>query len=182
MQLLLHNYSNFRIETIDSFFQSVLRNLARELDLTANLHIELNDSQVADMAVDELIGNLHGNDKLLHWIIRYINDNISEDKSWNVIGSIKVFGKTIFKDFYKEARDSFADVFMQNDFFEQYIAQLMAIKKMASNEMQGYSADFFNIIAHEGLSMNDFAYGQSGVCSFFVKLQNGIFDEKIVGR
>ena len=26
----------FRIETIDSFFQSVLRNLARELDLTAN--------------------------------------------------------------------------------------------------------------------------------------------------
>ena len=182
LQLLLHNYSNFRIETIDSFFQSVLRNLARELDLTANLHIELNDSQVADMAVDELIGNLHGNDKLLHWIIRYINDNISEDKSWNVIGSIKVFGKTIFKDFYKEARDSFADVFMQNDFFEQYIAQLMAIKKMASNEMQGYSADFFNIIAHEGLSMNDFAYGQSGVCSFFVKLQNGIFDEKIVGK
>ena len=33
---IVHNYSYFRIETIDSFFQSVLRNLARELDLTAN--------------------------------------------------------------------------------------------------------------------------------------------------
>ena len=31
---LLHNYSYFRVETIDSFFQSVLRNLARELELT----------------------------------------------------------------------------------------------------------------------------------------------------
>ena len=36
---LIHNYSYFRVETIDTFFQSVLRNLARELDLTANLRI-----------------------------------------------------------------------------------------------------------------------------------------------
>ena len=43
---LLHDYSYFRVETIDSFFQTVLRNLARELDLTANLRVELNDDQV----------------------------------------------------------------------------------------------------------------------------------------
>ena len=29
LNLLLHNYSYFRVETIDTFFQSVLRNLAR---------------------------------------------------------------------------------------------------------------------------------------------------------
>ena len=45
LHLLLHNYNYFRVETIDSFFQSVLRNLARELDLTANLRIGLNDTQ-----------------------------------------------------------------------------------------------------------------------------------------
>lgn len=32
---LIHNYNYFRVETIDSFFQSVLRNLARELDLVS---------------------------------------------------------------------------------------------------------------------------------------------------
>ena len=52
---LIHNYNYFRVETIDSFFQSVLRNLARELELTANLHIGLNDKQVEQQAVDELI-------------------------------------------------------------------------------------------------------------------------------
>ena len=30
---LTHNYNYFRVETIDTFFQSVLRNMARELDL-----------------------------------------------------------------------------------------------------------------------------------------------------
>ena len=52
---LIHHYSYFRVETIDAFFQTVLRNLARELELTANLRIELNDEQVEQQAVDQLI-------------------------------------------------------------------------------------------------------------------------------
>lgn len=41
LELMIHDYSRFRVETIDSFFQSVMRNLARELELGANLNIEL---------------------------------------------------------------------------------------------------------------------------------------------
>ena len=36
LSYLIHNYNYFRVQTIDAFFQSILRNLARELDLTAN--------------------------------------------------------------------------------------------------------------------------------------------------
>ena len=36
---LLHNYNYFRVETIDKFFQRVLKNLARELDLTAAANV-----------------------------------------------------------------------------------------------------------------------------------------------
>jgi ATP-dependent exoDNAse (exonuclease V) beta subunit len=32
LTMILHDYSRFRVETIDSFFQSVLRTLARELE------------------------------------------------------------------------------------------------------------------------------------------------------
>ena len=31
LELMIHDYSRFRVETIDSFFQSVMRNLAREI-------------------------------------------------------------------------------------------------------------------------------------------------------
>ena len=43
---LLHNYHYFRVQTIDAFFQAVLRNLAKELMLTANLKVGLNTEQV----------------------------------------------------------------------------------------------------------------------------------------
>ena len=48
LQDMLHDYSRFRVETIDSFFQSVMRNLARELELTPNPNIELNNTEVLD--------------------------------------------------------------------------------------------------------------------------------------
>ena len=72
---LIHNYNYFRVETIDSFFQSVLRNLARELDLAANLTVGLNDVQVEEQAVDELIDELSTTSTLLFWIIDYIKEN-----------------------------------------------------------------------------------------------------------
>ena len=46
LSYLMHNYNYFRVQTIDAFFQTVLRNLARELNLTANMRIALNDSQI----------------------------------------------------------------------------------------------------------------------------------------
>ncbi|MBR0560823.1 hypothetical protein KB213_12320, partial [Neokomagataea sp. TBRC 2177] len=46
LSYMLHDYSRFRVETIDSFFQSVMRNLARELELSPNLNIELNNTEV----------------------------------------------------------------------------------------------------------------------------------------
>ena len=101
LYLLLHNYNYFRVETIDTFFQSVLRNLARELDLTANLRIGLNDIQVEEQAVDRLIDNLTHTDVMLQWILKYIMENISDNQSWNIIGKVKQFGRTIFRDYYK---------------------------------------------------------------------------------
>ena len=61
LTLLIHDYSRFRVETIDSFFQSVMRNLARELELGANLNIDLDNSNALSEAVDSMIEKLDRN-------------------------------------------------------------------------------------------------------------------------
>ena len=72
---IIHDYSRFRIETIDSFFQSVMRNLARELELGANLNIELNNGEVLSDAVDSMIEKLDRRSPVLHWLLEYIGRN-----------------------------------------------------------------------------------------------------------
>ncbi|MDE6648158.1 MAG: UvrD-helicase domain-containing protein, partial [Prevotella sp.] len=136
LHLLLHNYNYFRVETIDSFFQSVLRNLARELDLTANLRIGLNDTQVEEQAVDQLIDSLTHTDVMLQWLLSYIMEKISDDRSWNIIGQVKQFGKTIFRDYYKEHSATLKQKIEEKGFIEGYTQQLRQIRADAQEHMK----------------------------------------------
>ena len=179
---LLNNYNYFRVETIDTFFQSVMRNMARELDLTTNLRIGLNDYQVEELAVDQLIADLSTTDAMLQWILRYIMENISDDKSWNVIGQIKQFGRHIFSDTYKDVSHTLEEKLAEPGFFDQYITRLHELRQSAEQRMKQFSDSFFGIIESEGLTVDDFLYGKSGLCSFFLKLRQGQFDESIVGK
>ena len=179
---LIHNYSDFRVMTIDTFFQGVLRNLARELDLTANLRIGLNDYQVEELAVDEIIQDLKVTDVMLHWLMRYILDNISDDKSWNVIGQIKQFGRTIFKDEYKAVSALIQQKMEEPGFFEAYTEQLKDIRQQAKHNMKGFADQFFDTLESEGLTVDDLLYGKNGIAGFFLKLREGIFDESVIGK
>jgi ATP-dependent exoDNAse (exonuclease V) beta subunit len=176
---LLHNYNYFRVETIDTFFQSVLRNMARELDLTTNLKIGLNDVQVEELAVDQLIADLSTTDVMLQWILKYIMESISDDKSWNVISQIKRFGRTIFKDEYKEVSKALEQKMEEKDFFERYTTQLREMKKAAEERMILIGESFFDTLEGEGLSIDDLANKNRGIAAFFLKLQKGVFDPSI---
>ena len=176
---LLHNYSYFRVETIDTFFQSVLRNMARELDLTTNLKIGLNDIQVEELAVDQLIADLSTTDVMLQWILKYIMESISDDKSWNVISQIKRFGRTIFKDEYKDVSQALEQKMEEKGFVEQYTTRLRDIRQAAEERMKEIGESFFDTLNGEGLGINDLANKNRGIASFFLKLQKGIFDPSI---
>ena len=176
---LLHNYNYFRVETIDTFFQSILRNMARELDLTTNLRIGLNDVQVEELAVDQLIADLSTTDVILQWIMKYVMESISDDKSWNVISQIKRFGCTIFKDEYKEVSQELKQKMEEKGFFEQYTTQLREIKKAAEKRMIQIGESFFENLEGEGLSIDDLANKNRGIAGFFLKLQKGVFDPSI---
>ena len=176
---LTHNYNYFRVETIDTFFQSVLRNMARELDLTTNLRIGLNDYQVEELAVDQLIEDLTTTDVMLQWILKYIMENIQDDKSWNVISQIKKFGQNIFKDYYKEVSLSLEQKMSEEGFFDNYTARLRELRKAAEEHMKEIGESFFDALDGEGLNADDLANKQRGIASFFNKLKNGIFDPAI---
>ncbi|WP_308239139.1 UvrD-helicase domain-containing protein [uncultured Prevotella sp.] len=179
---IVHNYSYFRIETIDSFFQSVLRNLARELDLTANLRIELNDYQIERNAVDELINSLDENSELLTWIMEYIRENMDDDKDWNVIGNIKRFGENIFREYYKTNSKKLNERLLEEGFFKQYTTKLRQIRNEAEVEMQNEAAQFFDALNHNGIEIDDLNNGKNGPAGYFIKIKKGIYNNTIVNK
>lgn len=166
LSLLTHHYNEFRVQTIDAFFQSVLRNLARELNLTANLRIDLNDEQVEAQAVDELINSLEEGEEVLTWIRDYIDKNIEDDKGWNVIGQIKDFGKNIFKDFYKDHKAELDSRFREESFFDDFITDLRKIRKESPKKVKEQAGKLLQKISDAGV---DIGYFIKGLCGYITK-------------
>lgn len=167
LSLLTHHYNEFCVQTIDAFFQSVLRNLARELNLTANLRIDLNDEQVEAQAVDELINSLEEGEEVLSWIRDYIDKNIEDDKGWNVIGQIKDFGKNIFKDFYKDHKAELDNRFREESFFDDLITDLRRRRKESPKKVKEQAGKLLQKISDAGI---DTSYFIKGLYGYITKL------------
>ena len=181
LNLLIHDYSRFRVETIDSFFQSVMRNLARELELGANLNIDLDNSTALSEAVDSMIEKLDRNSPVLYWLLDYIEERIQDDKGWKVANEIKDFGKNIFKEEYIEKGQKLRKTLEDKDAVRNYRKMLKAIEEEAIEQMKSFADQFFGILETNELYIDDFSYKKDGVAGYFIKLQKGNTEDKIKG-
>ena len=120
LSAILHDYTHFRVETIDSFFQSVLRNLAHELGLTANLQVELNNDEVISRSVDRVIENMQNRKDVQGWIMDYVEEQLQTGERWNISGMIKQFARCIFEEAFQnrsaEEREKISDSRQMSDF------------------------------------------------------------------
>lgn len=151
LHYILHDYSRFRIETIDSFFQSVLRNLAHELGLNARLQVDLNDKQILSQAVDNMIDDIQlptvadsekGEDNghpakgVSAWIDSYVKDEIENAENWDIRKKIKNFSAIIFKEEYMRRDEVFRQRINDEKLLSEYRKQLFALKQAARNAIK----------------------------------------------
>lgn len=170
---IIHDYSRFRIETIDSFFQSVMRNLARELELGANMTIELNNGDVLSDAVDSMIEKLDRMSPTLYWLLEYIEERIADDKRWNVSSEIKGFGRNIFDEAYIEKGVALREKLKDSKFIPQYRKKLQEKRESILDTMKGFNEHFQEILNANGLTPADLKNGARGIGSYFNKIASG---------
>ena len=181
LSLMIHDYNHFRVETIDSFFQSVMRNLARELELGANLNIELDNTTALSEAVDSMIEKLDRHSPVLYQLLDYIEERIEDDKQWKVAHEIKEFGKNIFNEEYIEKGAQLRKALENPDCIPNYRKMLKALEKEAVEQLKGFGDQFFGILEEHEVDVTDLSYKESGVAGYFLKLQKGVTDDKIKG-
>ena len=109
---ILFNYGSFNVSTIDSFFQTILRDFARELDRDYNYELQLDEEYATSVAVHdfmlELGGERAGQKAIDNWVKDFIINNISQNKSWDFFGNAKTledFARNIYMEFFREHHD-----------------------------------------------------------------------------
>lgn len=96
LKAIVHDYDHFRVETIDSFFQSLLSNLAHELNLSRTFRVNLDAEEVISRAVDHLLTSLHTSQdtNVTRLILDYMEEQIDDNKGWDISRGLKSFAES----------------------------------------------------------------------------------------
>lgn len=170
-ELLLQDYSDFHVKTIDSFMNQVVQQFTEDLDLPFHYETALEAGPLLEEAVDRVIEqlNLEVSNPLSRALLDVAEEVVEQNKSWTKIRDLLV----------KSSQDALND---QHYFQIQQLAeldvadfQLLAhqIKKALqkkSNELENIGREAVQIIQNQGLINQDFYQGDKGLGAFFSKL------------
>lgn len=170
---ILHDYSRFRVETIDSFFQSVLRNLAHELGLSAKMQVDLNDKEILNQAVDNIIDSLGRKDgDVLPWIDNYIKERIENGDRWDVRDDIKQFAKCIFTEDFMRRDETMRRKLTSSENLKAYRSDMYQMERQILEQMQEAAKKLQEEINASGLNLEDDITNGRYIRSFINKVEN----------
>ena len=131
LRQILHSYDRFYVTTIDSFFQSLLSNLAHELGLSATFKVDLNNDDVLRRAVDKMLSELRPDSDELNCISEHIKQKLVEesDKSWRVERTLFEFSKELTKESYLSKKRLMNNNSLSTKSPQEYIKELANYKK-----------------------------------------------------
>lgn len=110
---IMNDFDHFRVETIDSFFQSLLTNLAFELGLTRGFKVDLDDKRVISIAVERILRRIGQEEKngLRRIVKESLIRSLEDGKSWDIAKDLKAFaGKNLFKSEYVNNEKNITDL------------------------------------------------------------------------
>ncbi|MCH5176671.1 MAG: UvrD-helicase domain-containing protein [Prevotellaceae bacterium] len=157
LQMMVADWGRVRVETIDSFFYSIVMELARELDLSPSLQLELEQDMVLSEAVDALIDSLAAdiNKKLLETVLEVIGEQIENDKDWKIDRELRKFSKQLFKEDFRQAITKNSEQMTESDYLtasvERYQHAEKLLRQRLMNEVKAISDEFFDVCTRHGL-------------------------------
>ena len=175
LSAILHDYSYFRIETIDSFFQSIIRDLARELNLTANLRIDIESDEALADAVAMMIENMRQGDPTYTAVINYISEKMNSERptNWKIDRELTDFCRNIFNEHYLKAEKEIRRLTSNPKFYPEYRQRLKDEKRTAEAERTELAMAFMKHISDYGLEPSQFVGGKTGIYAYFPKVAEG---------
>lgn len=176
LQFILYNYYYFDINTIDSFFQKITKNFAREIGIQYGYNVELDTQKIIDQAIDKMLDDVGKNEKLTKWLTDFALENIEDDKTWNLRYSIKSFASEILKEDFQENEKKIINKIEDKKFLKEFISEINKIISVFDNKMKDFGKLAVDVAQNYGLEAVDFSGGQRSFFNYFIKIQNKDFE------
>lgn len=147
LSAILHNYSYFRVSTIDKFFQLIIRAFVQELGLSSNYMVELDEGQVIRDTITDILLKIGDKEYAIFFEWFYKNLTSAEESGEDVKlktlrKNLENFSYQIFNAKYTDIKGSLPDSGTYSSEISrlkkrrgEILATLMSLAKRFKNEM-----------------------------------------------
>ncbi len=174
---ILHDYNRFSINTIDSFTQRVIKAFNRELGISPNFSLELDNSLILEEAVERMLSKIDKDKKLLDWLVRFSEEKITDNQSQRIEEDIKALGQELFKEKFQLFFPETKDTPYTRENLDSFKNELGKISAQFEATLKNKGKEGLQLIANNGFSVDDFSYGKTGVAGYFLSSSEGKIKE-----
>ena len=174
---ILHDYNRFSINTIDSFTQKVIKAFNRELGISPNFTVELDNDILLQEASDRLLARINDDKDLLKWLREFSKEKIEANRSQRIDDDIQNLGKELFKESFQVFFPDEGESVYNRENLNEFGKELRQIIRQFEKGIKNKALALFNAIVNAVFSVDDFSYKKSGVAGYIQSLANGEIKE-----
>jgi len=178
LSLILHNYDEFAISTIDSFIHRIIRTFATDVQLPQNFEVVIDNDEIIPDIVSNLYEKVGSDKELTKVLINFVLSEADEENSYDPTSKLIEFVEHHMKE------DGFRHISKLDNLNISQLGDIIIRinKKIATDKSKiiQKATSCVNLCHENGLEIGDFFGGKNGILGYFTKLMNfNVADEKL---
>lgn len=168
---ILHNYSDFAVQTIDRFVSRLARSFSSDLDIQSDAELVIDTGYLQDLSITTLMDRMGKDPQISKVLLAYAKHQLNEEKSWDMSQSLTNLFKVIESEqhFFKpEIREQ-----LRPESVLDWISDIKAHHAKVRNQVIDAGEQAIQIIESHGLTAQDFFYGNKGIFGLFQNARSG---------
>ena len=179
---ILHQYEDFHVMTIDKFNLRLIRSFSRDLDLSNDFEVVMDEVEVIEKIVDDLLNQLgkDNNSNLNKLLLKYAESKVDEGESWNFRRKLIEFGKIL----RVERNATKVKHLMEMDFSLNRFGSVIAQRRVIDDQFKLLTNEILRAVNDTNLDQ-DFLPGKSRTMNGILKIADASsfdLDESFISK
>ena len=175
LELILHNYADFAIGTIDSFSHKLIRTFAHDFGLPVNFNVELESKDLLATAVDLLLDRVGDDHELTNHLVKFLELRLDEDRGWRIDDILAGFAKILLDDEGQTNINKLKHISLEQ--FHAISGALHARIREFELRIREIAGPAWTEIRQRDIPVGAFYQGGSGIGKYFENLAAGKTDK-----
>ena len=177
-KILLHDFNDLSIGTIDQFNHRLIRSFSRDLRLKSDFEVELDEKNLFHEAVQRLIERVGQDPYITTHLLGYLALKVGDEKRIDIARDLEGMRNLVLGESALEAITTLKAA--ENLDFVTIRKDLASKKKTTQEAIQNKGKEALDFLRSHNLEPDDFSQKASGYGGYFMKM--AAFPEKVPNR